>query len=118
MKKTKQDSKTLRKNRVRSRISGTHDRPRLSVFRGLKSTSLQLIDDVKGVTLASANERELSKDEQKKTKTERAAALGALIAQKGKGVGVTSIVFDRGGNAYHGRVRAVAEAARAGGLQF
>ncbi len=118
MKKTKKDSKELRKNRVRSRISGTHARPRLAVSRGLKSTTVQLIDDVKGVTLASAYERELADSEKKKTKTARATALGVLIAQKAKAVGVSAVVFDRGGNAYHGRVAAVAEAARAGGLQF
>jgi len=118
MKKTKQDTKILRKKRVRARISGTTARPRLSVFRGLKSTTLQLIDDAKGVTVASAYEKELSKEEQKKTKTERARALGLLIAKKAQAAGVTTIVFDRGGNAYYGRVSAVADAAREGGLIF
>jgi large subunit ribosomal protein L18 len=118
MQKTKQESKVLRKKRVRSRISGTRLRPRLSVSRGLKTTSVQLIDDVKGVTLASAYEGELGADERKKTKTERAKGLGALIAHKASAAGITSVVFDRGGNAYHGRVRAVAEAAREGGLAF
>ena len=118
MKKTKQDTKILRKKRVRARISGTSARPRLAVFRGLQSTNVQLIDDVKGVTLASAYERELVAEEKKKPKTERARALGVLIATKARAVGVSTVVFDRGGNAYHGRVRAVAEAAREGGLQF
>ncbi|MBI4600210.1 50S ribosomal protein L18 [Candidatus Uhrbacteria bacterium] len=118
MKKTKQDSKILRKKRVRARISGTGLCPRLSVARGLKSTTVQLIDDEKGTTLASAYERELSAADKKKTKTERASALGALIAKKAHEAGVSAVVFDRGGNAYHGRVRAVAQAAREGGLQF
>ncbi len=113
---TKQGNKQLRQNRVRAKVSGTGGRPRLSVARGTKSMCLQLIDDVKGVTIASAYERELSKEDLKKTKTERAAALGALIGKKAKERGVTSAVFDRGGNAYHGRVKAVAESAREAGL--
>lgn len=110
--------KDLRKRRIRARVSGTQGCPRLSVFRGLKTCSVQLIDDEKGFTLASATEKELSKDQIKKTKTERARILGGLIAKKAQEKGITGVVFDRGGNAYHGRVRAVAEAAREGGLQF
>lgn len=111
-------NKQLRKNRVRAKVSGTRARPRLSVSRGLATTTLQLIDDETGVTVAAAYERELSGPEKKKTKTERAKALGLLIAKKGTTAGVTRIVFDRGGNAYHGRVRAAADGAREGGLIF
>ncbi len=118
MKSTKQTRKDLRKRRVRARISGTAARPRLSVFRGIKTVSAQLIDDEAGRTLASATERELRLQGSGVTKTERASALGALIARKAKDKGISSVVFDRGGNAYHGRVRALAEAAREGGLEF
>lgn len=118
MKKNKFLNKVLRKKRVRKKIAGTPDRVRLSVFRGLRRTYIQLIDDSHGVTVASAYERELSPEYQKGTKADRARALGILIAKKAKSVGVTAVVFDRGGNAYHGRVRAVAEGAREGGLVF
>ncbi|MBI4239616.1 50S ribosomal protein L18 [Candidatus Uhrbacteria bacterium] len=110
--------KQLRKNRVRARIHGTAVRPRLSVFRGSKTLFLQLIDDDRGVTLASASEKELSKNYTKKTKTERAKGLGLLIAEKAKQSKISSIIFDRGSSAYHGRVQAIAEGAREGGLQF
>lgn len=112
----KENRKLLRKARVRSRIEGTTARPRLSVFRGVKTISLQLIDDTADSTLVSAYERELSAAEQKKTKTERALALGKLIAKKALAKGITTVVFDRGASAYHGRVQAVADGAREEGL--
>lgn len=111
-------NKQSRKARVRAKISGTAARPRLSVSRGRATTLLQLIDDSVGRVLASAAERELSASDKKKTKTQRAHALGLLIAQKASTKGVTTVVFDRGGNAYHGRVSAAAEGAREGGLIF
>jgi len=111
-------NKQFRKNRVRAKISGTATRPRLSVSRGLASTTLQLIDDESGRVLAAVYERELSATEKKKTKTERAHALGLLLAKKGTAVGITAVVFDRGGNAYHGRVKAAADGAREGGFIF
>lgn len=111
-------NKQSRKARIRAKISGTAARPRLSVSRGSATTLLQLIDDTFGRVLASASERELSASEKKKTKTERAYALGLLIAQKASTKGVAAVVFDRGGNAYHGRVRAAADGAREGGLKF
>ena len=110
--------KQLRKNRVRARIHGTAICPRLSVFRGLKTLFLQLIDDDRGVTLVSASEKELSKDYAKKAKTERAKGLGLLIAEKAQKSKIETLVFDRGSSAYHGRVKAAAEGAREGGLQF
>lgn len=111
-------NKQLRKKRVRAKITGTRQRPRLVHSRGLAKQSLQIIDDEHGVTLASAYEHELSAAEKKKTKTERAKGLGLLIAKKSAVLGIISVVFDRGGNAYHGRVRAAAEGAREGGLEF
>lgn len=110
--------KVLRRKRVRAKVSGTAVRPRLSVFRGSKTCYLQLIDDATATTLVSAAEHELSKEEAKKPKSERAKALGLLIAKKAKEKGVASAVFDRGGNRYHGRVQAIAEGAREGGLEL
>lgn len=109
--------KALRKRRVRAKVHGVAVRPRLSVFRGITQCYVQLIDDVRGVTLASATERELGKDV-KGTKTDRAKALGALIGDKAAKAGITAVVFDRGGKKYHGRVQAIAEGAREKGLQF
>lgn len=102
--------------RVRAGISGTKARPRLAVFRSLKYISAQLIDDRTGRTLASATDRELKT--KTGTKTERATSVGELLAQKAKDQKITHVVFDRGGYRYHGRVQAVADGARQGGLQF
>lgn len=110
--------KQLRKARVRAKINGVASRPRLSVFRGTTACFLQLIDDVRGVTLASAAEHELGKDHAKTAKVLRAKALGGLLAEKASKIGITEVVFDRGGKKYHGRVQAVAEGAREKGLQF
>ena len=102
--------------RVRAKIMGTALRPRLSVFRSLKHLYVQLIDDTKGLTLVSATDSELK--EATKKKSELALKVGELIAQKAKKIGVSQAVFDKSGNKYHGRVKAVAEGARAGGLKF
>lgn len=118
MKYTKQEKKVRRHARVRAKIQGTTEKPRLCVFRGLKRMFVQLIDDTQGKTLASASEQELSAADKKLPKTERAKKLGTLIAKKAQEKGVSSVVFDRGGNAYHGRIAAVADAAREGGLVF
>ncbi|MEK7636998.1 MAG: 50S ribosomal protein L18 [Patescibacteria group bacterium] len=104
-----------RHRRVRARISGTADRPRLAVFRSHAHIEAQLIDDVAGHTLVSATDRPLNA---KATKTERAAAVGTELAAKARTQKITTVVFDRGGYQYHGRVKALAEAARAGGLIF
>lgn len=105
----------IRHRRVRSVVSGTAERPRLSVFRSLTSIYAQLIDDTKGVTIAQAS----SKDVKGVTgKTKVAEAVGQQIASKAKAAGVTKAVFDRGGNKYHGRVKALAEGARSAGLEF
>ena len=107
-----------RKRRIRARISGTAQRPRLAVYRSLQACYAQLIDDDKGITIASAREKELAGDATKGTKSERAKQVGMLIAKKAKDKGVTVVVFDRGGYRYHGRVQALAEGAREGGLEF
>ena len=118
MKTTIEQKRTLRKRRVRAKISGTVTRPRLSIFRGSKRIFIQLIDDDTSVTLVSASEKDLTSEQKKKTKTERAYLLGNLVGKKAKDKGITVIVFDRGGNKYHGRVKSVADGAREAGLIF
>lgn len=98
---------------IRKKVSGTSKRPRLAVFRSNKEIYAQLIDDVSNVTLTSA-----SSANSNGTKTEQASAVGKLIADNALKVGVSSVVFDRGGFLYHGRVKALAESAREGGLKF
>lgn len=104
--------------RVRAKVSGTAERPRLCVVRTLKHISAQVIDDVAGKTLAAASDAQLPKELAKAKKLEKAEALGKLIAEKAKASGITAVVFDRRDKNYHGRVRAVADGARAGGLTF
>lgn len=116
MKRTKEQSRRRIHNRVRKKVRGTTERPRLSVFRSSKAIYCQVIDDMKGETLAAASSLESSIE--KGPKSEQAAAVGKLIAEKAKSAGVVSVVFDRGGYLYHGRVKALAEGAREGGLQF
>ncbi len=101
--------------RLRAGLSGTAVRPRLAVFRSLAHIEAQLIDDVAGKTLAVVSDRLLKS---KGTKTEQATAVGTAIAAKAKELKITAIVFDRGGFQYHGRIKALAEAARSGGLTF
>lgn len=102
-----------RADRVRSRITGTQEKPRLSVFRSNTHISVQAIDDITGTTLCAAHDKGL-----KGTKSERAALVGTAIAEAMKAKKITSCVFDRGGYLYHGRVKALAEAARAAGIAF
>ena len=108
----------MRRARVRAKIIGTATIPRLSVFRGLKNMRLQLIDDVSHKTLATVTHHELSKNRAKRTKTAMAKALGVLLGEKAKNLGIQRVVFDRGPNQYHGRVAAAADGAREAGLQF
>ena len=112
---TKEQRRLRIKRRIRKIISGTAERPRLSVFRSNTQISVQLIDDNEGKTLLS-----LSKDiaEKKGTKTEQATYVGAAVAEKAKAAGIETVVFDRNGYLYHGRVKALADAARNGGLKF
>ncbi|RMD58933.1 50S ribosomal protein L18 [Candidatus Parcubacteria bacterium] len=104
-----------RRKRVRAKIGGTKQHPRLSVFRSNQGMYLQLIDDTSGKTLASAHSREVKREAKK---VEVAFELGKLIAQRAQEVGIKEVVFDRGGRKYHGRVKAVAEGAREAGLKF
>ena len=110
-------AKDRRHNRVRSRVFGTSEVPRLSVFRSNKGNYVQLINDKKGITLVSASDSDL-KDTGKKTKKEKAKEVGILIAKKALDKKVNKVVFDRGGNKYHGRVSEIATGAREGGLKF
>ena len=104
--------------RIRKRVVGVSAKPRLSVFRSNSDIYAQLIDDANGVTLASASSRQKDIAAQKTPKTEKSKLVGAAIATKAKELGITTVVFDRGGYIYHGRVKAVAEGAREGGLVF
>jgi len=112
--------KARRKFHVRSMLGRAHGRPRLSVHRSSKHISAQVIDDVGGRTLAAASStaKSLAGDLSGKTKSERAAVVGREIARKALAAGVEAVVFDRGAARYHGRVKALAEAAREGGLKF
>ena len=102
-------------NRIRTKITGTSERPRLSVFRSNKDIYCQLINDVAGVTLLAASSREIGATG---TKLEQAQAVGKKIAEKALAENISLIVYDRGGYLYHGRVKALADGAREGGLQF
>lgn len=104
--------------RVRRRISGTAARPRLAVFRSNKHITAQIVDDGSGRTLAAASTVEASLRGTSGGNIEAAKAVGALVASRAKEAGITTVVFDRGGFAYHGRVAALADAARAEGLEF
>jgi large subunit ribosomal protein L18 len=117
MKRTAKESRRRIHNRIRRKVEGTSERPRLCVYRSSKSIYCQVIDDVKGVTLAAANSRE-SSIPAKLTKSEQATAVGKLVAEKATLVGIKSVVFDRGGYLYHGRIKSLADGARDGGLQF
>ena len=104
--------------KIRKRISGSQDIPRLAVFRSNKEIYAQLIDDSQSATLASASSRDKSICDQKSTKVEKAKMVGKLIAERAKESGVKNVVFDRGGFLYHGRIKALAESAREAGLKF
>ena len=110
-------ARAKRHKRVRGKISGTAECPRLSVFRSLANISAQVIDDTKGVTLASATSLEKDFGMYGGNK-EAAKKVGQLIAERAKAAGITKVVFDRGGNVYHGRVQELADGAREGGLEF
>ena len=114
MKRTKQQSRRRIHFRIRKKVNGTPERPRLNVFRSNTSIYCQIVDDIKGHTIAAASSQELTTG----TKTEQAVAVGKLIAEKAKAAGIETVVFDRGGYLYHGRVKALADGAREGGLNF
>jgi large subunit ribosomal protein L18 len=118
----KQELRTRRKARIRKKIAGTPERPRLSVFKSARHIYAQVIDDTKGTTFvtASSNERDVKDNPELsgKNKSEVAVFVGKLVAGRAKDKGITTVVFDRGGFIYHGRVKAVSDGAREGGLDF
>ncbi len=111
---TKQDRRNKIKTRIRGKVSGTAERPRMTVFRSNKQIYVQLVDDSEGKTLVSAS----SKGIEEGTKSEIAAKVGQAIAEKALAAGITEVVFDRNGYLFHGRVKSLADAARNGGLKF
>jgi large subunit ribosomal protein L18 len=113
--RTKQAQRKLRHHRVRSRVIGTEIRPRMNIFRSLNHIYVQIIDDVVGKTLAAASSKEVKS---KVAKAKVAAEVGKLAAEKAMKAGIKKVTFDRGGYQYHGRVKELAEAARAAGLEF
>ena len=117
-----QDPKVIRRQklrwRIRAKIHGTAQKPRLSVFRSNSDIYVQLIDDNNGVTLAAANSRMKDIAATKGTKVEKSALVGKALAQKAVALGLESCIFDRGGYLYHGRIKSVADGAREGGLKF
>jgi len=115
----RRNGRIIRHRRVRKKIHGTAARPRLAVFRSNKHLTLQVIDDVAGRTIAAASTTEAAvKTEGSGATVDAATRLGQLVAERAKAAGVTQVVFDRGGFAYHGRIAAVATAAREAGLEF
>lgn len=122
LKKIKEQQKERRHKKIRSRMSGTMIRPRLHVSRSLTGMYLQLIDDENGKTLASVNHKKdikkSAKAGERKGKVAVGYLLGLALAEKAKALKIAKVVFDRGGNRYHGRIKAAAEGARAGGLEF
>ncbi len=115
---TKLEQRQKIRYRIRKKISGTATKPRLSVFRSNTEIYAQLIDDDNAVTLAAASSKEKDVVAQKVNKTEKSKLVGAAIARKATELGIANVVFDRGGNLYHGRIKAVADGAREGGLVF
>jgi large subunit ribosomal protein L18 len=112
--------RVIRRLRVRKKINGTAERPRLNVFRSLQNIYAQIIDDEKRVTLVSTSTLapELKEKLSSNSNTEAAVAVGQLLAKKAEEAGIKQVVFDRAGYVYHGRIKALADAARAGGLEF
>lgn len=119
--KSQLDARRRRHLRVRAKVSGTPERPRLNVYRSSAHIYAQLIDDTAAATLVAASDLEAdfaARLSDGTTKSDKATAVGQLIGERAKALGVTSVVFDRGGYKYHGRVKAVADGARAAGLDF
>ena len=115
---TKQERRLRIKRRIRKSVSGTAERPRMSVFRSNKQISVQLVDDLSGKTLLAASSLIKEISEKSVNKIEQAELVGQAIAEKAVAAGITSVVFDRNGYLYHGRVKSLADAARKGGLKF
>jgi len=119
-KESRNIGRQLRHRRLRKKVSGTAERPRLAVFRSLHYIYAQLIDDEQGHTIAAAStlEKALRESMASKKDTESAKAVGRLIAERASAKGISAVVFDRGGHTYHGRIKALADAARDAGLKF
>jgi large subunit ribosomal protein L18 len=117
-KPTTREARIRRHWRIRKKVQGAPDRPRLAVFRSLANIYAQVIDDTVGRTLVAASTLDADLRGKKGTKTEIAIEVGRMVGERAKAAGVTKVVFDRGGNLYHGRVKALADAARAAGLEF
>ena len=111
--RTRAEGRERRHRRVRAKVTGTQERPRLVVFRSLKHIYAQIVDDAGKRTLLTVSDNEL-----KGKKTEKSTAVGKMVAEKAKAAGIKKVVFDRAGYRYHGRVKAVADGAREGGLEF
>jgi len=120
MRKTTREARGRRHYRVRQKVNGNNARPRLCVFRSLNHIYAQVIDDSQGHTLVAASslDAEIAGDLKGKSKSERAGIVGSLLAKRATGKKIKQVAFDRGGFKYHGRVKALAEAARKGGLKF
>lgn len=120
LQESRDERRRVRHLRLRRRVVGTPDRPRLSVFRSLQHIYAQVIDDQQGHTLvaASTREPEIARQVQGLRRVEQSRVVGRVLAQRAREKGIVRVVFDRGGYAYHGRVRALAEGAREGGLEF
>ena len=116
--KHKATRRIRRHRRVRGSVSGTPSRPRLAVYKSLKHIYAQVIDDLAGKTLAAASSKESAAGSEKTGNRKSASTVGKLVAERAKAAGVTTVAFDRGGCKYHGRVKALADAAREGGLKF
>ncbi len=115
----KYERRQIRRYRIRNRVTGSAVRPRLSVFRSSTHIYAQIVDDTKGITIVQASSRDdVKKLVEGKGKVGMSAAVGKLLAERAKEKGVTAVAFDRGGYLYHGRVKALADGARAGGLNF
>lgn len=115
---SKEERRKKIKRRVRKHISGTSEKPRMSVFRSNRQISVQVIDDINATTLVSANSLIKDISSLKATKTEKAKQVGLLIAKKAIEAGITEVVFDRNGYLYHGKIKALADGAREGGLKL
>ena len=118
MNKSKKHKRQNKRFSIRKKISGTEKNPRLAIFRSNNEIYAQLIDDMQGHTLAIASSRDADLNDIKGTKVEKAKKVGELLANRAKKVGIESVVFDRGGFLYHGRIKALADGAREAGLKF
>lgn len=115
---TKLQRRTRIKGRVRTIVSGSAERPRLCVFRSNKQIYAQIVDDIQGITLTAASSSDKIITGKEGSKSEKAAMVGNLVAEKALAAGITEVVFDRSGYLYHGRIKQLADAARKGGLKF